>query len=88
MEPHIHALGSLRLDSIIYHALRRAVVGLQWRASLLMSHRVQDLADVNRLSRINIQCSELRLRRRRHYRLYYLRNGEYWSIVRRILGFV
>ena len=62
MKPHIHALGSFWLDTIIYHALHRAVAGLQWRASLLVSHCVQDLADVNRLSCIDIQCPELRLR--------------------------
>ncbi len=81
MELHVHCFGATWLDVVGDDAEGCAVISLDGRGRLHVSHLFEEVSHGNRLSGIYIQCSQLGFGRTRHDGLEYLGDVKHGPIV-------
>ncbi len=81
MELHIHCFGAVWLDVVGDDDKSCAVISLDGRGRLLVSHLFEEVPHVNCLSGIYLQCTQFGFGCTRHDGLEYFRDVEHGPIV-------
>jgi hypothetical protein len=81
VESHVHCFGAAWLDVVGDNAEGCAVISLDGRGRLLVSHLSEEMLHGNRLLGIYVQCTQLGFGCTRHDGLEYFGDVEYGLIV-------